>query len=91
MTTELTSKGDAQFAYYHHDNASFRRRLDQPGHCVNDVLNEQTGIWVPYKGDRTEPVFYGSRIADPTGGKTERMETAAKADCQSAGPKLTGA
>jgi len=47
-------------AYFHHDNAYFRRRGDSGNMGVEDVLSD--GKWVPYEGDAIKPVLFGDVV-----------------------------
>lgn len=58
----------ADVTYFDHDGATFRRKGEIGG--VDDVL-APSGMWVPYEGDKLEPVMFGKRIAQPDEGGTE--------------------
>ncbi|MEY8688475.1 MAG: hypothetical protein AB9M53_01170 [Leptothrix sp. (in: b-proteobacteria)] len=53
----------ADFQYYEHEGAYFRRPADAPGRGVREVLHGNQ--WVPYEGDDLmEPVVYGNRVEE---------------------------
>ena len=62
----------AEFSYFEHENARYRRRNVPPFRAVDDVLHGDS--WVPYKGDRLAPGLFGDQIEDPLGGDDAKVE-----------------
>ena len=58
-------KAEPEYEFYSHDGAVFRRKFGGIGPWVEDIFVSQSKTWEPYQGDRLEPVFFGSRAADP--------------------------
>ena len=57
----------AEFSYFDHDNAQFRRRNDGARRAVHDVLINKK--WSPYSGeDKLRPAVFGDEIPDPLAG-----------------------
>ena len=53
----------SKYVFYKHDGAYFRRKSDDPGIGIREILHKAG--WVPYKGeDLIEPVYYGTRIEE---------------------------
>ena len=70
----VESAAGKRFSFYHHDNATFRRDNTKGYHGVDDVLDERTMTWVPYRGDQIEPVWFGSETGDPLANEAERTD-----------------
>lgn len=54
---ELMAKSE----FFRHDNAIYRKRPGNNAAAVDEVLHGDK--WVPYKGDRSAPALFGSKIA----------------------------
>jgi hypothetical protein len=51
---------DNKYLYFEKDGAYFRKKKSSEYMGVDEVLHP-TG-WVPYKGDRLAPVYYGDKL-----------------------------
>lgn len=72
-------KDSGEFSYFDHEGALFRRRNNGLTRSVDDILNESTKQWVPYRGaDPLAPALYGDEIPDPLAGDDVHGDRAAR-------------
>lgn len=64
--SELTKALGGEWEFFEHDGAFFRRPAGRPG-GVTHVLAAEKG-WKDYRGNRTDPVLWGDKVADPSRG-----------------------
>lgn len=67
-----------KYVYYKKDGAIFRKPADSEFPAVDEVKHGDR--WVPYKGDRLAPVYFGDQISAAEAGEADggRPEEAAE-------------